>query len=282
MHFRPAQRRDHPPLDATFFRRAARHAPKTVLEQVVSQGKAVGQLDLFRDDPPVSLEEHLGRLYFELQNTGTDVARQAYFELVGLYHRELLKTTNWMIGRSGPMKKLLVAELRAGRQISIVTFNHDLLAENALSLLPTHWFPSRWCISHAYGIGGVEQIANSDAEFDSDCPGDESLHIPVLKLHGSANWVFRTRDPYPPGNFGRGSRRKLFLWTNKMLPDRIGVKLRTQGPGRDWYLWPLIVPPIYEKHGLIRHELERVWRKAGSTIEEADRVIFWGLLISSS
>jgi hypothetical protein len=276
VHFRPSRTRDHPPLDATFFRRAARHAQQNLLDRVTAQGALLGQPDLFRDDPPVSLEEHLGRLYFEMQNSGSDSSRRAYFNLVQLYQSELLKTTNWMIGRSGCLKKLLGEELRNGRTVSIVTFKHDLLAENALALLAPHRHPGSWCIQHAYGIGELAVITSTGNQFETQCPGRMDTHVKVLKLHGSVNWVFRTRDPYPPKNFGQGSRRKLFLWTNTTLPDRVGVKLHTPGHGRDWYLWPFIVPPIYEKHGLIRGELEQVWRSARQEVARAERVIFWG------
>jgi hypothetical protein len=222
------------------------------------------------------LEEHLGRLYFEMQNAGSDASRRAYFDLVQMYQSELLKTTNWMIGRPGCLKKLLVAELRRGRRISIVTFNHDLLAENALALLPAHRHAGSWCLRHAYEIGDLDQVAASGGRFDADCPGRTAPHVKVLKLHGSVNWVFRTRDPYPPRNFGQASKRKLFLWTNTTLPESPGIRLHTRGRGRDWYVWPLIVPPIYEKHGLIRHELERVWKEASEEVGNADRILFWG------
>ncbi len=209
-----------------------------------------------------------------MRSGGTTASKEAYFDLVQLYQTELLKTTNWMIGRRGGLKKLITAELQLGNVLSILTFNHDLLVENALSLLPVKRNPGRWCIDHAYGLGSIDHIASAAEEFDGECPGGLEQHVPVRKLHGSLNWVFRTRDPYPPKDVGRG-RRKLFLWTNKTLPVRTGVKLRS-ARGRDWYLWPLVVPPIYEKHGLIRHELERVWRAATEEIAHADKVIFWG------
>jgi hypothetical protein len=92
--------------------------------------------------------------------------------------------------------------------------------------------------------------------------------------------VFRTVDRDPPGGVlsptsRRSKKRELFLWTNKRLPDRPGVKLKTQ-KGRDWYLWPLIVPPIYEKHGMLRGELDEVWKQAADEIATADKAIFWG------
>jgi hypothetical protein len=277
LHFRPKQQREHPPLDANFFRRVEKNSSKALIRPVSRQAAAVGQNNLFRDDPPVSLEQHLGRLFFAMRNEGTTESRTAYFDLVRLYQSELLSTTNWMIGRRGMLRRLLQAELGAGAKITILTFNHDLLAENALDLLPQK-FKSCWCMTHVYGLDGLEFISSKEEAFHTACPGCGDNLVSVLKLHGSMNWVFRTRDPYPPTDVGtsRGrKKRKLYLWTNKRLPGRAGIKLHT-AKGRNWYLWPLIVPPVYEKHGMLRDELDEVWRRAAEKIAAADKAIFWG------
>lgn len=240
------------------------------------QADQVGQSNLFRDDPPVSLEEHLGRIYFAMRNEATPATRRAYFDLVRLNQSELLKTTNWMIGKKGMLRRLIQAELVSGAKLTILTFNHDLLVENALEELPLRQHRGCWCIRHVYGLDGMEFISSQDETFETDCPECQDKLVRVLKLHGSLNWVFRTVEPDPPGVMSRSSRaRKLFLWTNKRLPERPGVKLITQ-KGRNWYLWPLIVPPVYEKHGMLRDELDQVWKAAGEEVRRADKAIFWG------
>ena len=277
MHFRPKRHQEHPPLDGNFFRKVLSNADEALVEPVAEQASAVGQSNLFRDDPPVSLEEHLGRIYFAMRNEGSEASRTAYFDLVRLYQSELLKTTNWMIGRTGMLKRLVQSELATGARVTILTFNHDLLAENALAQLPNRQHRC-WCLSHVYGIGGMEFISSNDEAFETACPGCGGELIRILKLHGSMNWVFRTRDPDPPGDLGRSRRnrkRQLFLWSNKRLPERPGSRLRTQ-KGRNWYLWPLIVPPVYEKHGMLRDELDQVWRLAAEEVSQASKAIFWG------
>jgi hypothetical protein len=281
IHFRPVRDQKHPPLDANFFRRVEHDAPKGMIAAVAQGAAEVGQSNLFRDDPPVSLEQHLGRIFFAVRNESTEAARTAYFNLVRLYQTELLSTTNWMIGRTGMLRKLIQSELAAGNSLSILTFNHDLLAENALDLLPKQRrYAGCFCMEHTYGIAGMKMISSNDEAFEGDCPGCDGSLVRILKLHGSLNWVFRTVDRDPPAGVlsptsRKARRRELFLWTNKRLPDSPGIKLRTQ-KGRDWYLWPLIVPPIYEKHGLLRGELEEVWSQAADEIAAADRAVFWG------
>lgn len=212
-----------------------------------------------------------------MRNEGTKKSRNAYFDLVRLYQSELLSTTNWMIGRQGNLRRLIQEELNSGAKLTILTFNHDLLAENALDLLPQK-FKHCWCMTHVYGLDGLEFISSDQDAFETKCPDCSDSLVRILKLHGSMNWVFCTRDPYPPRDVGTSSgrkRRKLYLWTNKQLPDRPGVKLIT-AKGRNWYLWPLIVPPVYEKHGMLRDELDEVWREAAAHVAAADKAIFWG------
>lgn len=270
---RPKRTGDHPPLDWNFFQRAPRHALEPLLNRVLRQARALGQADLCGSARPVSLEEHLGRLYFEMRTKPTEANVAAYYDLINLYADDLLATTSWMTKRSGPIRRVLQRELDEGRQVSVITFNHDLLIENALSMVSSARYGHVWCMQHAYGFPeSIGVCANQREAFDWGCPGHRGQHIPLLKLHGSVNWVFRTRAAHPPAEASR-RRRDLLVWTNRELPIH---NRRLSGDKRDWYLWSLIVPPIYEKHGYIRDELQRVWDQAGVVLRAADRVVFWG------
>jgi hypothetical protein len=274
MGHRPTQFGDHPPLDATFFERVARHQKGPLLHRIEKRAEELGQPKLFKASAPLSLEQYLGRLFFEMQNQKNEEHVHAYFDLVRLYTNELLATTNWMMGRAGSMKKLLNRSRQGRNKVTVLTFNHDLLVENAISQMSSFRHGQIWCFRHCYGVGINESCSIQDApEFDEDCPGEADDHIPVLKLHGSVNWVFRTVASYPPADFAR-KRRKLFLWNNLQIPP--GSNQLHYEDRRDWYLWPLIVPPIYEKHGLIRNELESVWNLADEALRDCSRVIFWG------
>jgi hypothetical protein len=281
IHFRPKRNQKHPPLDNNFFRRVKKDAPDHLIDPVAEEAAKVGQANLFRNDPPVSLEQHLGRIFFAVRNESTAATLAAYFNLVRLYQSELLSTTNWMIGRAGKLRRLVQSELDNGNELTILTFNHDLLAENALELLPKRRkYMGCWCIEHTYGLHGMKMIRSEDDAFLDECPGCDGKLVRLLKLHGSLNWVFRTVDRDPPAGVlnptsQKSKKRELFLWTNQRLPEQPGVKLKTKR-GRDWYLWPLIVPPIYEKHGMLRGELDQVWKQAASEVALADKAIFWG------
>jgi hypothetical protein len=274
---RPKQDRDHPPLDANFFIRAARHTAPGRRRSIEAHARHLGQPDLCTTAPSVSLEQYLGRLFFEMNADATDPNVRAYFNLVRWYAAELLTTTNWMMGRGGSIKRLIERELRRSGGLAIITFNHDLLIENALSLLAPRLFGQTWCLSHAYGFNAsLTPIASKgEPTFTLNCPGDTGNHIPVYKLHGSVNWVFRTLRRYPTHDFAR-RELKLALWNNvKLTPwvDRVTNPARGR---KAWYLWPLVVPPIYEKHGFIHGELAGIWQLAAEKLHTATRVLFWG------
>jgi hypothetical protein len=124
----PVRDRQHPPLDRTFFlraaarsRRAPRLAEQTVrLNRVVARARELGVPDLVGQTPAVSLEEYMGRLFYDMNSSATTENIQAYYDLVRLYNTELLATTNWMIGRKGLVRRLLQRELQRA-DVSIVT-----------------------------------------------------------------------------------------------------------------------------------------------------------------
>ncbi len=92
-------------------------------------------------------------------------------------------------------------------------------------------------------------------------------------MHGSVNWLFRTRDYYPGADL-LGKPRKLYQLTDRYLGvNRLQYK---KGRGRPWMMFPLIVPPVYEKHTLIRSNLSEVWSNAEAVLRVADKVVFWG------
>jgi hypothetical protein len=155
-----------------------------------------------------------------------------------VYAAELLTTTNWMAGRRGSVSNLIRSELDSGYKLSIITFNHDLLIENALATLSSRKYGHAWCMRHAYGLGGDTGTCSvpNEPSYEYSCPGEPESHVPIYKIHGSLNWVFRTLREYPSAEFARNDR-KLLIWKNVTLPPWVN----TLGGGssrRDWYLCP--------------------------------------------
>jgi hypothetical protein len=68
----------------------------------------------------------------------------------------------------------------------------------------------------------------------------------------------------------------IWLWSNTRLSQAHRMGGTATGGRSSWYMWPLIVPPVYEKHSYITGELKRVWDSAGDVLRRATRVVFWG------
>ena len=275
---RPRRSKEYPPLDATFFQNARKHKNTGLLDGVVEQAVKLGEHDLCGSEPPVSLEAHLGRLYFEMNHNPRKVSTRAYFDAVRLYAWEITETTNWMMDKPGLIKQVIQRELRAERKVSIVTFNVDLLAENALNRLVNARPGASWCLDTAYGFAEPKEALiyrrrGFEACFNME-PCDSE--IPLFKMHGSVNWVFPHRDEHPPANLlSPGKGKSFYLLENQRLPQT-SLKVKKGKASRPWYVSPLLVPPVYEKHGLIKQFLHDVWDGASAALEVATRVVFWG------
>jgi hypothetical protein len=276
MQRHPRRSKKWPPLDATFFRNADMHGNTALLRKVVEQAEALGERHLTGDNPAVRLESHLGRLYFEMNHNPIRVSTRAYFEAVTLYAWEITATTNWMMGKPGLMKKVIQSEIKAGRRVSVVTFNIDLLAENALNCLDRSRPRAEWCLKKAYGFSPDKEFIYYDGkDYDDLFRSDdlEQVAIPLFKMHGSVNWVFRHGNKRPPADLVI-KKGTFDIALNERLPQK-SLTIKTNKARRS-FISPLIVPPVYEKHGLIKRHLHDVWDGASEALKDASKVVFWG------
>lgn len=231
-------------------------------------------------DRPIGLEEYLGRLYFNVHHNPLAASVRAYFELIDLYAWEVIETTQWMIGKPGLIKRVLEKEFQARDQVSIVTFNIDLLVENALERLAHSRGGPQWGLGTAYGFSKPLKTASSPVPlFEYD--GLSSIRL--FKMHGSVNWIFKTRDYHPPADLVSQPREVWQLMDKRLPTRRMRLQPTAGAKGRSvWYAFPLIVPPIYEKHAFIRTHLQEMWDNAEQALESADKVVFWGYSFPSA
>jgi hypothetical protein len=267
--------KDRPPLDLDFFTRAKAAAREpSLIRRISEHATSLGHPDPSTSTTPTSLEHYLGLLYFRLLHEPTPEDKSAYFDLPRLYNRELLSTTNWLVGRPrGQLEMLIRRELsRETERLTVVTFDHDLLIENALATLPGRAFGKRFCLRHSYGFDeSVRTASVSGVEEWEPCAGDHGEVVAICKLHGSLNWVFTTRDLTLSLNLAR-AKKAIHL----LRPKRPRADLRIASSRRRYYLWPVVVPPIYEKQGFITTHLQAVWDRATDALRQADRIVFVG------
>ncbi len=127
------------------------------------------------------------------------------------------------------------------RRDTIITFNYDLLVENAL---------------HNLGISFDYCLSADSADFDSSArcvrgPADEQV-MRVLKLHGSVNWAQDKRE------------RRLTVFGTY---DDVRARPAT----------PFLAPPTWRK--ILSGSLSEVWDAAIDALSTATRVIVLGYSI---
>ena len=283
---RPVHTAEHPPLDTNFFSKVAELGPLPLRATLSTFAASAGIPDPFARPEP-RMEQFFGDIYFELVDSdgvAREAALDAYRALLRLYTRVLAGTTNWLHDRRlGAIGRLMrdVVQLEHLERLTLVTFNHDLVLENALVQLP---YRRRWCVDQGYGPIALRPVPTTRRglrlpRHSSEC--DHNIQIELLKLHGSLNWQVATRSHDP-------SYRDLFPPTEAVpsiecITDRVvSVALERKIGRRRWRLWPQIVPPIYQKMDIVSARFGMLWRYASAALEQADRVLMVGYSMPST
>lgn len=239
-------------------------------------------------DSPValSLEQFFADVYYEVALARSGISLEVFVRLLDFYARTLEGTTNWMASRgrrTGILGDLIRLELERSRPdpLVIVTFNHDLVLENEIRRLGR--LAGHWCLESLYGDLGLAPAwatprVRTFPQHEDGC--DHEPSVLLLKLHGSLNWLLRTRDREPQlGTLFPSSGKKTIYVNNPVEARHVGMTITMgSGSGRTkWYGWPLIVPPIYEKQKIVGiGVLQRVWDRAREEISLADRLVILG------
>jgi hypothetical protein len=287
MALRPKHGREHPPLDGNFFTKA-QHIAKTkrsIRNQVEQLRQTLTASGNFYDPfvtSGLSLEQFFADVYYDVAGGGATRSFRVFTRLLRLYNSVLGETTNW-IGlhqRLGPMDRLMrLMANDSNDEVYVVTFNQDLMLENVAERMPRR--KSSWCLHSLYGTTELRQITGrADHQFrvhDGTCP--DSPPFRLLKLHGSLNWVVRSlkQEPskttlFPPST----SKKDIFVYEDRVARDQITLEQETGGR-KNWYLWPLVVPPIYEKHRIMgRNIIQDTWSEAHSALADADHILIIG------
>jgi hypothetical protein len=290
----------YPPLDDNFFAAVAELAsinPQIRTAEVRFQ-RSLRASGAFADPwLPVtsSLEQFFADVYYEVARSRAGAPFEVFVSLLDLYVRTLEETTNWMgqRRRHGVIGQLLRNELShaEGDRLTIITFNHDLVIEHEVARLPR--IGDRWCLEGLYGDLPLVSLSNpgrapafprhDEAVCSHECP------IELLKLHGSLNWVVRTKSSDPelgtifPSPRAKGRAIYLHHLTSA---HHYGAAITPPRPGpgmRNWYAWPLVVPPVYDKHRMTGTELlGELWGTARDRILEADRLVLIGYSLPES
>jgi hypothetical protein len=286
-HFHPERlRAKNPPLDYTFFEKIEAlgiEIPKELHSYAVT-APGPNPFKLRTGQSAPRMEEFFRDLFGDFQEADTrSNTAQAYEQLVDLYVRVLRETTDW-IGRDGkkggPIGRLLACAAEAADELTILTFNHDLVIEN--EIVKRARLRAQWCLGRGYGEFGeslrftnprTPRITNVFRPHGPDC--DHSSQVTVLKLHGSLNWYIPMTGRHPSKALlsGTGRFRHVYCSPRREVPHELTF---TPAGGRTQYTWPVVVPPVHGKEALIRRILQNVWSDAESTLQAAERLVFVG------
>ena len=97
-------------------------------------------------------------------------------------------------------------------------------------------------------------------------------------MHGSLNWwiKIRGREPTPGVLAGDTSSPDVLITRERDLRDVHRVRMKPSGQGSTWNVWPVIVPPVYNKGALIEAFMPSVWAEAREALSSSDRILFFG------
>jgi hypothetical protein len=263
-------RANTPPLDATFFELCER-ARLDRLNTVRSYMTSTYGIDPVRDGS--GMEQVFNYLYADaVSPSSTAKSVEAYWALIRMYANALTVTTRDLVGRSRSGVGALIRYMwrSKARDLTIVTFNQDLVIENALeeTIAMKTYSDLPWALEHCYETDFEDWWTSSVPNFTTGA--QDSLR--VLKLHGSLNWVYRARSAEDAKN----SIRQPTGTPGCLLRRRLSTDLFARDGNRRVHLLPLIVPPIYEKSVHLRDQLQSVWNAAETAFKTATRLVVFG------
>ena len=201
------------------------------------------------------------------QTNGTSTigrtARELYDELVLLLRDTLYETTRKAHPEEhmGLFRRVMEREPAS---LDVISFNYDCIADRAMRIGNQE---KLWTWSHRDGYGF--QPSNQSK------PKKQSSSI-LLKLHGSMNWYIplpgeRRRTAY-------NSDAPIYVPNAPTKPDALAWHRRQRllGHRADRRVFPLMIPPVFEKATQISGKLGAVWDLAQEKLDRATVVIMWG------
>jgi NAD-dependent SIR2 family protein deacetylase len=275
-------RASQPPLDQGFFSNVLPQY-RVVLAPIakyMQEHYGAGLCDPGRD----SLERVMAILYTDVFGGGLEQeAYDALLTLIRVFVYRLATTTNdiRMTHRS-LLYRLVVGFLNDGippANITIVTFNQDIQVEKALDVMQMAKHRTGqpiFCFPHCYGLPNhpSPSTPTNPNEPRFDIGPDNAEGITVLKLHGSLNWYSLHNSPTPTKGKLFDPKRKLGITRRKSIKPDMTLDVR---PGaRATFTFPIIVPPVVHKSGILHQDLKSVWALAEQRLQNADRVIIFG------
>lgn len=263
-----------PPLDADFFR-IAKSIDRTLTAKVVDCLKSlVGD---YAESLCRSLETATTYLYIKALDTKAGSPyHTGFLDLLSLLNTVLATTTNEIpIGPRTLLYRFVLSELTnvdAPSDLSIITFNYDLLLERVLDSICDRGHPGAFLFPGCYRLDGISKTPPVKSMPEFICNSFAHEGVALFKLHGSMNWqsVHRSSTPTPQALLNPA--RVLHVLNSTMIPASLSWRRRK----RLVHMKPIIVPPVSGKRSMFQKDMQQLWGRAATTLRDADRVVVAG------
>lgn len=270
-----------PPLDKGFFKDAAR------FNRAEFSGVRKYLLNTYDLDPTVpekdSLEAVMAMLYTDIHNPQLEgKAIPAFRQIIKLFNRRIAETTNTLKATNRfNLYRIICQIMDRGirpEEICVITFNQDLQIEKVLQKIqstqrPLHCgrifnFPFCYDMEDYDNKLSIPRGKNIST-FQKGDQNDPTLRI--LKLHGSLNW-------YSVHNSTIISKQSILSTSRKLhITPRVNITLElTFTRKRTKYTFPLIIPPVTHKAGILHQDIMPIWSKAETALKQAQRILVFG------
>jgi hypothetical protein len=229
-----------------------------------------------------SLEGAIAIIYADIHNPQLESsATKAFRALIKLFNRRIADTTNSLSPTNRfKLYRMICHALDKGispEEICILTFNQDLQIEKVLLKIErtkrakkhSKIFNFPFC----YGISNVRDKLSSPSAKTAIFPvGDPSLPtLRVLKLHGSLNWFSAHKSPDISKNVILDSSRMYHITPRERIAPDLTFTVK-----RKMYTFPLIIPPVTHKAGILHTDMRDLWQQAETALKSAKEVTIFG------
>ncbi|MEE9613709.1 MAG: hypothetical protein V3W31_01995 [Thermodesulfobacteriota bacterium] len=269
-----------PPLDRGFFTSASRsnHTEFAVVRRYLLNTYDFDPLDPERD----RLEAVMAIIYADIHNPDLESsAIPAFRSLIRLFNRRIAETTNPLYPTNqSKLYRIICRALDDGyspEEICIITFNQDIQIERVLDSInrtrraDRHGGVFNFPLCYTAPVAERPFIAPPETANRFPRGGNLSEKIRVLKLHGSLNWFSKHNSRDVPKNTILSSARDYFITPRTtLLPD---LMIRSR---RTMYTFPLVVPPVTHKAGILHEDIHPLWTKATAALKNAEKLVVFG------
>lgn len=265
---------NRPPLDADFFEISRLGKHKAHDEVCDALNDLVGD---YSEEVKRSLERASTYLYLKaLDSAAGSIYHKGFLSLLDLLSSVLAHTTNQLkVGPASLAYRFFLSELNkvaAPEDLSIITFNYDLLVEKALDVIGAANGPFVFRFPHCYRLGNITSVTQVRGLPQFKNHGVDTIGVSVFKLHGSLNWLSRHTSNSPKPRTLFAPNREIHVANSPL----IATDLRWRRNRRTIYMKPIIVPPVSGKRGMMHNELNPLWDQAAKKLREADRIVVAG------